>query len=687
MQSYGVEAGQGGRLGAIPDAAGTNFALFSAHAEKVELCLFDEAGAHEVARLTLPARSGDIWHGHVQGVAAGQRYGYRVYGPYDPRKGHRFNPHKLLIDPYARVLDRTFVLDDQHFAYRPGDPDGDLSFDMRDSAEVTPKGIVTREPSIDDTPKPQTPWRDTILYELHLRGFTRRRNDTPAQSRGTLAGLALRPAVAHLRELGITAVELMPINPIGDEPHLKKLGLRNYWGYNPINFFAIEPRYAAADASVEFRILVETLHEEGIELILDVVFNHTAEGDAFGPTLSLRGIDNASYYGLMPEDPRRYLNYTGVGNTLNVEHPSVRRLILDALHFWARLGVDGFRFDLASALARTGHQDCRPETGLIAGIAADPVLSRLKLIAEPWDASPDGYRLGGFPAPWREWNDRFRDSARRFWRGDRGQVAGFASRFAGSSDIMAGRGPLASINFVTAHDGFTLRDLVSYAQKHNWANGERNADGVSENYSRNWGVEGPTTDRAILALRNRHRRNLIATLLLSQGVPMILSGDELGHSQNGNNNAYCQDSETSWIAWRDLDPDDQAFLRFVQSVIELRRSHPEFRRTAFFSGQQSADGRKDIIWLHASGREMSEGDWRDQNLSAFGCMFGEGERVLCLFNAGGAAESFVLPSARGSWRCVLDTGSADGSSEASMASGAAGAVEAHSFVLLKETSA
>jgi glycogen operon protein len=457
-------------------------------------------------------------------------------------------------------------------------------------------------------------------------------------------------------------------------------------GYNPINFFAIEPRYASADARAEFRTLVETLHEAGIELILDVVFNHTAEGDAFGPTLSLRGIDNASYYGLMPDQPQLYLNYTGVGNTLNVGHPQVRMLVLDALRFWARLGVDGFRFDLASALARTAHQDCRPETGLIAEIAADPVLSRLKLIAEPWDASPDGYRLGAFPPPWREWNDRFRDSARRFWRGDRGRVAELASRFAGSSDIMAARGPLASINFVTAHDGFTLRDLASYAQKHNWANGERNGDGVSENYSRNWGVEGPTGDPAILALRNRHRRNLIATLLLSQGVPMILAGDELGHSQIGNNNAYCQDNETSWIDWRDLDTDGEVFLRFVRRVIELRRSHPAIRRDSFFTGQPDATGRKDLAWFHPTGREMTGDDWHDPNLSSFGCVFGEGERFLCLFNAGAEAARFLLPPVQEFWSCMLDTSSADGSGETRGTSGAELTVAAHGFVLFKEAS-
>jgi glycogen operon protein len=385
----------------------------------------------------------------------------------------------------------------------------------------------------------------------------------------------------------------------------------------------------------------------------------------------------------MSDDPQRYLNYTGVGNTLNVQHPIVRQLVLDSLRFWARLGVDGFRFDLASALART-DRDCRPDTGLVADIAADPVLSRLKLIAEPWDASADGYRLGAFPPPWREWNDRFRDSARRFWRGDQGQVAEFASRFAGSSDIMASHGPLANVNFITAHDGFTLSDLASYAQKHNWANGERNADGVSENHSRNWGAEGPTDDPAVLALRNRHRRNLIATLLLSQGVPMVLAGDELGHSQNGNNNAYCQDNETSWIDWASA---DEAFLRFVQRVIDTKRRHAAFRRDTFFSGQPDRNGHKDIVWLHPSGREMSGDDWHEPNLSAFGCILGEGERFLCLFNASADTTTFSIPSERRSWRCVLDSGTSDGGNELRVAAGAEHVVAPHSFLLFQETPA
>ena len=669
MRSYGIEPGHE-QLGATPDNTGTNFALFSAHADKVELCLFDDEGAREIACLTLPGRTGDIWHGSVARVVPGQRYGYRVHGPYDPKRGHRFNPHKLLIDPYARVLDRSFVIDDLHFAYQPGHPDGDLSFDTRDDAGVTPKGVVTGDHDTVDPLRPEIAWRDTIIYELHVRGFTMRREDIPAQARGTLAGLSSRPIIAHLRELGITAVELMPINPIGDELHLKPLGLRNYWGYNPINFFAIEPRYAAADASTEFRIFVDTLHDAGIEVILDVVFNHTAEGDAFGPTISLRGIDNASYYALMPDDPQRYLNYTGVGNALNVGHKRARALILDALRFWAGQGVDGFRFDLTSALARDGL-DYRPESGLTAEIAADPVLSRLKLIAEPWDASPDGYRLGAFPSPWREWNDRFRDNARRFWRGDRSQVAEFASRLAGSSDIMAGRGPLASINFVTAHDGFTLRDLASYAEKHNWANGERNTDGVNESHSRNWGAEGPTSDPAILTLRNRHRRNLIATLLLSQGVPMILAGDELGHSQNGNNNAYCQDNETSWIDWRSPDADGETFLRFVQRVIGLRRSHPDFRRETFFS-------RNDIVWLHPAGREMDDDDWHDPNLSSFGCTFGEQDRFAWFFNASAEDLAFVPSLEPGVWECMVD--STDVGHES-------GTAAAHSLMIFKKVSA
>jgi glycogen operon protein len=682
MPGKGIEPGRAAPLGATLDNTGVNFALFSANAESVELCLFDHSGAREVARIELPSRTGDVWHGHVAGLTLGQRYGYRVYGPYEPRKGHRFNPNKLLIDPYARRIDRSFALDDRHFAYRLGDPDGDLSFDGRDSADVTPKSIVTGVPAAPMTTPPGVPWQDTIIYELHARGFTMRREDIPAQWRGTLKGLASRPVIGYLRELGINAVELMPINPIGDERHLKTLGLRNYWGYNPINFFAVEPRYAAENPAQEFQALVEALHRTDIELILDVVFNHTAEGDALGPTISLRGIDNASYYSLMPDNPQVYVNNTGVGNTLNVEHRCVRDLVLDALRFWARQGVDGFRFDLTSALARSTI-DCRPETGLIAEIGADPELSQLKLIAEPWDASPDGYRLGSFPRPWREWNDRFRNCARRFWRGDKGQAGEFASRFAGSSDIMANKGPLASINFVTAHDGFTLADLVSYERKHNWANGEHNADGVNENYSRNWGVEGQTDDPAVVALRERHRRNFVATLMISQGVPMLLAGDELGRTQKGNNNAYCQDNDTSWIQWGTLDQEAEAFRRFVQRAIDLKRKYRDFSRSTFFSGKPEADGFRDIVWQYFDGREMSDGDWRNPDLAAFGCLFGACDRFLCFFNGGPEDVTLVAPSQRGRWKCMLDSTSKDGGRDGWLAPDARWAAPAHSLLLFK----
>jgi len=570
-----IETGSAGPQGAFCDAGGTNFVLFSAHAEKVELCLFD--AQERETRLALPSRSENLWHGYVPGIRPGQRYGYRVYGPYAPKLGHRFNPHKLLIDPYARALDRSLMLEDTHFAYRRADG-SDLGFDDRDNAAEMPKAIVMGALARAEA-RLDRPWRDTIIYELHVRGMTMRHAGVAASLRGTLAGLAAPSVVEHLHDLGVTAVELMPINPIADEPRLVARGLRNYWGYNPIAFFAIEPRYAAGEAQSEFRAAVRALHDAGIEIILDVVFNHTGEGDEFGPTLSFRGIDNASYYELIPGNPRAYANTSGTGNTLNVQHAQVRTLILDALKHWANFGVDGFRFDLASVLARE-NREFKPDARLLAAIAADPELSGIKLIAEPWDASPGGYALGRFPPPWREWNDRFRDTVRRFWRGDEAAAA-LAFRLTGSSDVMAGRGPLANINFATAHDGFTLQDLVSYARKHNWANGENNDDGTSENYSRNYGVEGPSDDGSVRDLRFRQKRNLMATLLFSLGVPMLLSGDELGHSQDGNNNAYCQDNETSWLRWEPRAPEDAAFLRFVKRAIALRRQHPALAALLF----------------------------------------------------------------------------------------------------------
>jgi isoamylase len=682
MPGGGMDAGSPRILGASCDGEGTNFALFSAHAERVELCLFDRHGNHETARLTLPARSGDIWHGRIPGISPGQRYGYRVHGPYAPEHGHRFNPNKLLIDPYARVLDRTLVLGDAHFGYRRGDGRADLSFDPRDNAQDMPKCVVVGEDGEAPRLRPGIPWCDTLLYELHVRGMTKRRTDLAPGLRGTLKGLAAPAVLAHLRALGISAVEILPIHPIGDEPRLTELGLRNYWGYNPVNFFAIEPRYAAKAGATEFRELVAALHESGIELILDVVFNHTAEGDELGPTLSLRGIDNASYYALVPGNSRYYLNHTGCGNRLDFARQPVRRLVLDALRHWVRLGVDGFRFDLASTLAR-GETGCDPRSGLIAEIAADPVLSRLKLIAEPWDAAMDGYRLGAFPPPWREWNDRYRDSVRRFWRGEASLLGEFVTRFAGSSDIMGARGPLAGINFVTAHDGFTLQDLVSYRERRNWANGEANADGARENYSANGGAEGPTQDPSIRAFRYRQKRNLMATLLFSQGVPMLLAGDELGHSQNGNNNAYCQDSETSWLDWRPLEAEDAEFFRFLRRVTALRRAHGEFRREQFFSGAPSETGRKDVLWLHPGGWELGDADWRDGALMGFACAFGEGPRSILLVNAGSDRIGFRLPQTDAPWYCVLDTSVPDGNNAFVLAAGAECGVDGSSLMLLQ----
>jgi glycogen operon protein len=657
MLDFAIEPGCPDRLGAHGAKDGAHFALFSAHAEAVELCLFSEHTAHETARLMLPARTGDVWHGFVPGLKVGQIYGYRVHGPYAPERGHRFNPAKLLIDPYAHVLDRSFVLNQAHFGFS-GDPMHADAIDSTDSAPFTPKGVVTGETEAGVAVSPSLPWDDMVIYEVHVRGMTMLCEDVAEPLRGTLAGLAEPGVIGHLRALGITAVELLPIHPIADEPHLVRQGLRNYWGYNPINFFALEPRYVGgADPFGEFRAFVRAYHEAGIEIILDVVFNHSGEGDMFGPTFAFRGIDNASYYALTPDEPRRYENYSGCGNVLNAAHPYMRRMVLDSLMHWAGLGVDGFRFDLASTLGRNDQGAFGP--GFFSEIAAHPILSRLKLIAEPWDAYPGGYQLGGYPAPWREWNDKFRDGMRRFWRGNDGQLPDLARRLSGSSDIMAAeRGPLANINFVTAHDGFTLQDLVSYASKHNEANGENNADGTNQNDSFNCGVEGETGDESVRRLRARQKRNLMASLLLSQGVPMIAAGDELGRSQRGNNNAYCQDNEISWLDWSLADPADQDFLAFVQRTIALRQSHPAFRRDSFFTGQPDGDGlTKDVVWFRADGREMDISAWHDAALRSLGCMFGT-PRVMLLVNSASEEVGFALPAGR--WRVLLDTACEDG---------------------------
>src|SRR3984885_4607911 len=559
--------------GATWDGEGVNFAIFSEFAEKVELCLFDQNGRQETHRVVLPEHTDQVWHGYLPEARPGLLYGYRVYGPYEPLKGFRFNPNKLLLDPYAKQLLGTLRWSDAHFGYRIGHKQEDLSFDRRDSASGMPKCRVI-DPAFTwgaDRP-PRIPWHESVIYELHVKGFTMRHPEVPPALRGTYAGLATAPVVKYLQGLGITAVELMPVHYFVDDRHLVDKGLRNYWGYNSIGFFAPETRYSATGSVNEFKTMVKALHSAGIEVILDVVYNHTAEGNHLGPTLCFRGADNASYYRLTPDNPRYYMDFTGTGNTLNLQHPRVLQLIMDSLRYWVlEMHVDGFRFDLASALARELF-DVDRLGSFFDTIGQDPVLSQVKLIAETWDVGSGGYQVGTFPPGWNEWNDKYRDTMRAYWKGDGGLIGDFARRFTGSSDLYeaSGRKPHASINFVTAHDGFTLQDLVSYNEKHNEANGEDSRDGSNDNRSWNCGVEGPAADPLIRKLRTQQKRNLIATLLLSQGVPMVLAGDELGRTQDGNNNAYCQDNETSWVDWQ-LDEEQQQFMEFVAHMIDFRR--------------------------------------------------------------------------------------------------------------------
>jgi len=669
-----IRAGTPAPLGATCREGGVNFALYSAHAERVELCLFDAEGSEETGRYTLPERSDGVWHGFLPGAGAGQRYAYRVHGPYAPESGHRFNPHKLLIDPYARLLAGDLIWSDASYGFRQGDPAEDLSFDTTDSAAGTPKGVVVGD--IDgarDTHAPEVPWDDTVIYETHVRGFTMRHPGVKPELRGTFAGFGEACVIDYLRALGITCVELLPVQSYADDHFLVRRGLSNYWGYSTLNYFAPQPRYLGRGGLGSFKQMVRALHEAGIEVILDVVYNHTAEGNRTGPTLSFRGIDNASYYRLPPDNLREYVDYTGCGNTLNFDHPRVVALAIDSLRYWAdEMQVDGFRFDLAATLARTnGAFDVHAP--FLRALADDPVLSRCKLIAEPWDLGPEGYRLGGFPPEWAEWNDRFRDSVRRFWRGDPGALPEFARRVHGSGDLFGHpeRGPWASVNFVTSHDGFTLSDLVSYANRHNFANGEANRDGHHENFSMNFGVEGPTTDPRICALRERQRRNLLASVFLSQGTPMMLGGDELGRSQAGNNNAYCQDNDTNWFDWPD-DGAETAFLEFARELIALRGRHPVLRRQRFAHGAErtSTSGFADIEWLREDGAQMNEQDWLDPARCWLGILLAEPlpdgaepadeDTVLVLLNAGEQVIEFMLPdsAAFDGWRCVLATGPA-----------------------------
>ncbi len=661
-----VSPGVPGPLGATVQPDGTNFALFSAHAEAVELCLFDTAEATAPCEvLELPGRTGEVFHGHVERVLSGQVYGYRVRGPWEPHAGHRFDASKVLLDPYARAVARVPRWDASVYSYvadsYPNPSALDRGRNPTDSAACCPLGVVVDTSMIPAPAKrPATPWSDSIIYELHVRGFTRLHSRIPQAQRGTYAGLGSEPVLEHLVDLGITAVELLPVHHHVDDHWLENRGLTNYWGYQPLSYFAPESSYSSAvgaGAVREFREMVDRFHECGIEVILDVVFNHTGEGDHSGPTLSFRGIDNASYYRLDPVDKRKYLDFTGCGNTLNTHHPTVVRLVLDSLRYWVEtMGVDGFRFDLAVSLGRVSDRFDR-FAPLLTAIEQDPVLRSVKRIAEPWDLGlHDGDQLGSFPSGWAEWNRAFRVDTRRFWRGDASMTPWLASRIAGSSDIFGPRSrpPQASLNLVTAHDGFTLADLVSYSERKNLGNGESGCDGERENHSWNCGQEGRTADPVVLAMRDRQRRNLMATLLLAQGVPMLVAGDEFGRTQQGNNNAYCQDNEISWIDWTLAETDP--LLAFTRNLIRLRASAPAFRRTSFFDGNADpSTGIRDVVWLRTDGNEMSPADWSDATGGRFGMLLAEANRPpwLMLFNGSAHATPFTLPP--GDWIVCFDT--------------------------------
>jgi isoamylase len=661
-------------LGSNWDGEGVNFALFSEHAEAVELCLFDQTGRRELHRVRVKEQTDQVWHCYLPEARPGLIYGYRVFGPYDPTKGHRFNPNKLLLDAYAKQIVGDLKWSDSHFGYRIGHKNADLSFDRRDSAPGMLKAMVI-DPAFTwgiDRP-PRTPWHKSVIYEMHVRGFTIRHPRVPETLRGTYAGLATGPVIDHLLKLGVTAIELMPVHYFIDDRQLIERGLRNYWGYNTIGFFAPMSRYLSSGSISEFKTMVKTMHSAGIEVILDVVYNHTAEGNQLGPTLSFRGIDNSVYYRILQDDPRYYMDYTGTGNTLNMRHPRVLQLIMDSLRYWVLdMHVDGFRFDLAATLARELHEVDKLGAFLDI-IHQDPVLSQVKLIAEPWDLGEGGYQVGKFPVGWAEWNDRYRDAVRSYWKGDGGQIGELAYRITGSSDLYArsGRRPYASVNFVTAHDGFTLNDLVSYDHKHNEANGEDSRDGTDNNRSWNCGAEGPTDDPAINALRAKQKRNFIVTMLLSQGVPMFLAGDEISRTQQGNNNAYCQDNEISWLNWDQMDG-EKTLVALAQKVISLRQNHPVFRRRNFFQGRAiKGVGVKDILWLRPDGREMTDQEWNQEHARTLGVFLSGSavdeidergqlvtdENFVLLMNSHHEEVLFTLPTAASgmSWVTLIDT--------------------------------
>jgi len=686
-------------LGAAWDGTGTNFALYSENAEAVDLCLVDEHGAETPIRLQ--ERTAFVWHGWVEGVGPGQRYGYRVHGPYEPTRGLRFNPSIRVCDPYARAMDGLVRWEKGAFAYDTLHPDKDLVRSNNDG--VGPPLAFVVDPRFDweDDKKPNTPLFKSIIYELHVKGFTQNHPELPPDLRGTYSGLAHPAIVGYLKDLGVTAVELLPVHTFVDDQHLLENGLRNYWGYNTLGFFAPAVRYRSGDTPVaeldQFRSMVKAMHKAGIEVILDVVYNHTAEGNHLGPTLSFKGIDNPTYYRLSPEDKRYYFDTTGTGNTLNVPHPQTLQLLMDSLRYWVtEMHVDGFRFDLASSLARGLHQVDKLSS-FFTIIHQDPIISAVKLIAEPWDVGEGGYQVGNFPIRWAEWNGRFRDAMRAFWRGDGGKAAELGYRLTGSSDLYEtdGRKPYASINFVTCHDGFTMRDLVSYNEKHNQANGEDNRDGTDDNRSWNCGAEGPTEDPGINALRHRQVRNLLATLLLSQGAPMLLSGDERGHTQDGNNNAYCQDNAINYLDWV-LDDEKRALLDFTKRLLKLRHQHPSLRRARFFRGRAiRGDDMFDLMWFRHDGQTMTDEDWQNHTTSSFGMFYaGDGildndelgdrlvdDDLLVLLNASGGDLGFhmPLPDEQRRWELLIDT--SNDKNQASLAAGDFSPLMAHSLQL------
>ncbi|NYE23654.1 glycogen debranching protein GlgX [Pigmentiphaga litoralis] len=675
MQSgrYRLSEGTPNPLGATWDGKGTNFALFSAHAERVELCLFDAKGETELERIELPEYTDEVWHGYLHELPPGTVYGYRVYGPYLPLEGHRFNPNKLLLDPYAKAHIGELTWAPEVFGYQMGHEDGDLTFDDRDSAKFVPKCVVVNSTSPAERPTGLiVPWDRTVFYETHVAGFTKRHPNVPDALRGTFAGLKQQEVVDYIRTLGVTSVELLPIHTFVNDSYLLEKGMKNYWGYNTLGFFAPDPRYFSGEAVQEFKDMVDRLHEARLEVILDVVYNHTAEGNEMGPTLSFKGIDNASYYRLMPEEKRYYINDTGTGNTLNLSHPRTLQMVTDSLRYWVtEMKVDGYRFDLATILGREDH-GFDEGGGFLDSCRQDPILSSVKLIAEPWDCGPGGYQVGGFPPGWAEWNDRYRDTVRSFWKGDEGTAADFATRITASGDKFnrRGRKPWASVNFITAHDGFTLNDLVSYNEKHNDANGEDNRDGHSDNKSWNCGVEGPTDDPEIINLRERQKRNMLATLLLSQGTPMLLAGDEIGRTQQGNNNAYCQDNEISWLDWDGITEEGHALHEFTRKLLFLRRQLPVLRRSRFFIGEYNEElDVTDVKWLSPSATELTSEQWADASMRCFGMVIdgraqatgikrpASDATLLMVFNAYHDTVNFTLPNIPGpdQWTCILDT--------------------------------